>query len=578
MKDANTTPEKELTGYPSIDKPWLKYYSEEAINAPLPECTIYEYLWANNKDHLDDVALIYFGRKITYRKLFENIDRAAEAFKSLGVESGDIVAMALPNVPENIYCMYAINKLSAIADMIDIRSKGDVLKDYLNESASKVAVACDLFADNIFAIKSDTCLKNVVVISPFDSIIEPIRTVLKLKSKKINLPKYAMFWTRFIKEGSCAIGEIVGKSHNTACVFHTSGTTGRSKGVMLTNKCFNAMAVMYKYSGMEFSSGDIFMNQVPTFIPYNEILATHLPLSLHMSIKMLPDYQPNKFSKNISKLRPNHVVASPADWNNLLENEKLLASDLSFLKTLASGGDTMVIKNKLQINKLVQERGCHFKIMEGYGMTEIGSAACTNPPQCDIIGSIGIPLPLNSFCIYDNENEIELTYGKTGEICMNGPTVMKGYFNNESETNATLKQHKDGKVWLHSGDLGHMDENGCVYIDGRMKRIIVCYDGMKISPFEVERAILKCSNVQACCVVGKFDKTHNSGKIPVAYIVLLNPDNNSLEEIKAICKSELSEKYLPKTYVLIDELPLTQNGKVDYRELEKMAEGYSGSE
>ncbi len=171
---------KVITGYPLIDKPWLKHYSGEAINAPLPECTIYEYLWENNKDHLDDMAIVYFNRKITYRKLFENIEKTANAFRSLGIKCGEIVTIALPNSPENIYCLYALNKIGAIADIIDLRSKGDSLIHYLSESSARFAVICDMFCNNFFNISDKTKIKRFIVVSPFDSLSAVVRRLMRI--------------------------------------------------------------------------------------------------------------------------------------------------------------------------------------------------------------------------------------------------------------------------------------------------------------------------------------------------------------------------------------------------------------
>lgn len=570
MNNTHTT-EKELTGYPSLDKPWLKYYSEEAINAPLPEYTIYEYLWENNKDHLDDIALIYWGRKITYGKLFENIDKTASAFSAIGVKEGEIVVVALPNTPENIYCVYALNKLGAVADMVDLRSKGDTLVHYLNESDARFAVICDLFAENVLEIVENIHIEKWIVSSPFDSLLAPLRTLMKLKSGEINLTKNVVFWKQFLNDTPLYDTKVQAHAQDIACIFHTSGTTGFPKGVMITNQNFNAMTVEYRHSGMAFSDGEFFLNQVPPFLAYGTILAIHLPLVLRMCINLLPDYQPSQFAKNVSRHKPNHVIASPADWRNFLEDSRSLAKDFSFLNTMASGGDAMNTKDKLSINTLVKNRGGHYKIMEGYGMTEIGSAACTNLPQCDVVGSVGVPLPLNTLCVFDNDNDCELPYGKSGEICMTGPTVMKGYYKNQTETDNVLKKHDDGKLWLHSGDIGHMDENGCVYIDGRLKRIIIRHDGMKISPRVIEQIIMREESITTCCVVGKSDTEHGHGQVPVAFIVLNERKPQSVEKVEAICKSELRENYIPSEYIIVEKLPLTPNGKVDYRKLEEMA-------
>lgn len=563
--------EKNLTGYPSIDKPWLKYYSEEAINAPLPEGTAYEYLFEKNKDALSDTALIYFKRKISYGKMFEYIDKVAEAFHSLGIKKNDIVALALPNIPENIYCIYGLNKLGAIADMIDLRSKGDTLLHYLKESEATIAVICTLFAENTFEILSQTNIKKLIVISPFDSLYAPLRFLMKRKADTLNMPNCAMDWKAFMKLAGKKTST-AGETDDVACIFHTSGTTGLPKGVMMSNGAFNAMAVHVKGSGLKFNYGEIMMNQVPPFLAYNSLCATHMPLALHMKIIMLPEYRPDRFATNIIKLKPNCAIAGPADWNNFLEKSTLPNKpfDLSYLVSLISGSDAMTQKSKDAVNTIVKNHGCKEAVLEGYGMTEIGSAACANMPQHNVDISVGIPLPFNNFCIYDNESEQELPYGEIGEICMSGPTVMKGYYKMPEETTYVLRKHKDGILWLHSGDLGYINEDGNIYLEGRLKRIIIRHDGIKVSPFNLEKTIMKHKNVSACCVVGSFDKKHKMGQVPVAFIVLKDNNDATIAEVKRICEQEQSSNYLPQDYKVIKALPLTPNGKIDYRALEQM--------
>lgn len=290
---------------------------------------------------------------------------------------------------------------------------------------------------------------------------------------------------------------------------------------------------------------------------------------------MLPTYEPNKFAENIMKYKVNHVVAGPADWNNIREKKKTL-KDLSFLKTLASGSDLMDVNHKDEVNAQVKSHGCSFSVIEGYGQTEGGCADSTNLPQCNIRGSVGIPLPKMTFCIYDNEANKELKYNEEGEICICGPTVMKEYYNNEEATKNTLKLHEDGRIWLHTGDLGKINKDGVIFLAGRLKRIIIRHDGIKISPFKIEEIIKKNEAVENCCVVGIEDKENGRGAIPIAHIVLKSKHELNNEEIllniKKVCKEELEEKYLPKDYVLHEKLPLTKVGKINYRELEKINE------
>ena len=569
----NKTP----TGYPSIDKPWLKFYSEEAINAPLPEGSIYEYLYEHNKHALDDTALSYFGRKYSFRDMFRQIDLTADSFASIGVRKGNIVDLLLPNTPENIFCIYALNKLGAIADMIDLRAKGDDLLHYLNESGASVAVICDLFEDNVYDVLSRTNIKTCVVGSPFDSMPTALKAGLKLNNARKRIgkkrPKCVISWNQFMKKGVPAGRVPVGTTDDVACIFHTSGTTGASKGVMLTNLNFNAMHTHVSLSGLRAVPGETFFNQVPPFLAYNALSAMHDPLAQHLTLIVRPDYRPDIFGANINKFKPNQAMAGPADWTNLYEYTKSKGEpiDYSFLTSCISGSDSLAQPLKDDINKLLLESGAHSRILEGYGMTEIGAAACINLPQRYVNGSVGIPLPFNTFCAYDNEGEKELPYGEIGEICMSGPTVMKGYYHNPDETTHALRKHADGIIWLHSGDIGYISKDGDVFLQGRLKRVIVRHEGFKVSPFQLESTMLSHPNVHSCCVVGAPDTEHGTGQIPIAFVVIKNEDVATIPEVRKQCESTFSERYWPAEYRIIDKIPLTSNGKVDYRKLEEMA-------
>lgn len=565
------------TGYPSIDKPWLKYYSEEAINAPVPEMSICEWIKEQNNGKENDIAFRYLNYSLSFKNLFRQIDIASCAFAGIGVKKGDIVTVALPNIPENVITIYALNRIGAIANLIDLRCQGDDLVRHYNEVNSTVAVVCDMFLKNTLSIKSRVNLEHIIVASPYDHLPLLFSFFLKrkyniLSKETSDIEKWKTFITNTVKNKVPAVKM---NANDTACILHTSGTTGESKGVMLSNHCFNAMSIQYKYGYGYFQPGDSFLNQVPPFLAYSAILAIHIPLSLHLKMIMLPEYRPDKFAENMIKYKANHVAAGPADWANFLNNNSVKKHDLSFIYTLGSGGDAMRIDAKRAVNELIAEHGCKSRIMEGYGTTEVGSAACTNLRQCDVEGSVGIPLPKMTFCIWDVNRQCELPYREKGEICISGPTVMNGYYNKKEETNAVLRDHGNGIFWLHTGDMGYIDENGCVFLDGRMKRIIIQFNGMKINPYEIEKVLLKEEMVKECCVVGANDTKHGTGAVPIAFIVA-DPSNElkpkELEKrITELCQKELVERYRPAEFRFIDQLPLTPNGKIDYRTLEKTA-------
>lgn len=558
--------EHSVTGYPSKDKPWLKYYTTEAINDVIPTGCIYDQLRLNSQKNMDLKAITYFSKKITYKKLLKNIDEVACSFAGLGVKKGDIVNVALPNIPENVYILYGLNKIGAIANFIDLRSKGDSLLHYFTETTAEVAVVCDIFADNVSEILDKTSIKSVVLVSPYDSLPIPARVMLKRKKIYKDNNKY-ITWKCFLKNKSMDCVS-VGASEDIAVILHTSGTTGTPKGVMLTNHVFNAMANQVKDCGMVYKRGERFLNQVPPFLAYNVISALNDPLSLGLQVVLLPQYQPEKFSDNIYKYRINHAIAGPADWKSFLNNKKVLKRKYLFLKTLISGSDK-IGEDKEKINELLNKCGCKEKILEGYGMTEVGAGAVMNLPHINMSESVGIPLKNEVVSIFDSETGQELKYNETGEICISGDTLMRGYYNNPIETSNAMRKHDDGTVWLHTGDLGYMDDDGCLYLVGRMKRIIVRYDGIKVSPYSLEKVILESGMVKECCVVGVPDIERGYGQVPIAYVVLKNKSTDTIGKIREICEVQLSEKYRPKEYREISSLPLTGNGKVDYMKLSR---------
>ena len=568
---------KHPTGYPSIDKPWLKYYSEEAINAPLPECTIYEYLMENNRDFPEDIAILYLGRKIKYGELFRQIDRTADAFSALGVKPGEIVTVALPSIPEALYVVYALNKIGAVSNMIHPLAGEKEILHYLNEVRSEVAV---LFEGTYSIIKDSigqTRVKHAIVVSAGESLPVGIKQLYFLKTPRAELSKPSVFqsWRDFLAGGKGSAATNNQKDpHTMALISHTGGTTGEPKGVMLSDYSINSV-IWQIACELEYDRQEINMAVLPPFVNYSLVDGMLAPLAFGFQLVLIPDYRPEKFDQYVKTYRPNHLMASiPAYYEPLLHNERLAAMDLSCLKHIYYGGDKMGADTEQAVNKLLKSRGAQYPLAKGLGSTEMVSAATVTYEEINLPESSGIPLVKIVCKIVEPETNQEMTYNRQGEICMTGPSLMLGYYNNQAATDAIVKTHEDGRRWLHTGDLGYINEDGALFVTGRIKRLVMTKgaDGnvTKMFPDRIEAALNQHPAVELCCVVGIPDEKRIN--YPKAFVVTKPgmTENEALtEELLHLCRDQLPAYMVPDEIEYRRDLPRTPRGKIDYRELER---------
>lgn len=572
--------EKKPTGYPSIDKPWLKYYSEEAINAPLPECTIYEYLWESNKDHLDDVALIYFGRKITYGQLFKNIETTAKAFSVLGIKEGDIVTICSVTTPEIIYAFYALNRLGAVSNMVDPRTSTEGIKHYIEEVNSKLVITIDVALPKIEKAIVGTKAEKIISVSPYNSLPTVKKIIVnalgQLRGNSIKLPANGISWNKFI--GGSVEPRYATYKKNTCCVIvHTGGTTGTPKGVMLSNDNLNCVAINCQYCDSNYERNKIFLNFMPPFLAYGIVNGLHMIFAQGMTNVIIPNMREGELPKLINKYQPTHFLGAPNHYMSLIETNALKPNSLKKLCIAGIGADTLNSNLEKEINEYLYRYGYKVGLMKGYGMTEVSAAATGNNYKTNKIGSVGIPFVKNIMSAFNPDTNEECKYNERGEICINTPTKMLGYYNMTEETNMVIKKHADGSKWVHSGDIGYVDEDGVFFIEGRVKRMIIRFDGFKVFPAQIENIILKSNIISNCSTVGVTDRTKAHGMLPIVFVVLKTDINKqkAKKDLFELCKAELPEYAQPIDFIFIDELPLTPIGKVDYRKLEEIANTFN---
>lgn len=562
-----------MTGYASLDKPWLKYYNENNIELERENCTAYCFMRKHNINNLESISINYMNNSLTYKDMLNKIDEVTKSLVKLNIKKGDIVTLITANIPENIYLFYALNRIGAVAIMADPRLKEEELTEIITSTNSKNVFAIDTFMNKkvVDTIKTHTNVNNIVLISPLESLKKNklMKKTFDYKSNKIKKETNAMLWNEFLDMGyNVRFNEENLDENLPALMVRTGGTTGKPKTVILSNKNLNEMALQHSLGEYNFNKKDKFLNFLPPFIAYGLCCATHMPLVLGLEVILIPKFSAKIFPKLLRKYNPNVVFAGPILYEKLMNNRKTKNYDLSSLKIPVSGGDTMNKNLEIEINDYFKRNNCNHKIGQGYGMTEVSSSACYSKENSYTLGSVGIPLINNVIAIFDPTTLEEKLFGEEGEICIKTDTSMIGYLNNDEETNKVIKTHGDGSKWIHTGDIGKMNSNGNLFVVGRMKRIIVS-NGSKIFPSSIEEIITKNKDVESCVVVGKPDKKYRS--VPVAHIVLKNDkvDKDKLIiELESAIKKQLPDFYLPYEYIFRKNMPLTSIDKIDYVSLE----------
>ena len=554
-----------------IKTPWAKYYKKEDLKLKVPDISMYEALKEVVLKYESRTAINYFGKKLSYREFLNLIDKAALAFRSQGVRRGDIVTICMPNTPEAMIAFYAINKIGAISNMIHPLSGEIEIKEYLTSTNSVMLVMIDVCYDKVKNIIKDTSVYKTIVVSARDSM--PFFTGLGYQISqgfKIKGPTKSeayLYWNDFLKKASGYnnLLDIKISRDDPAVILHSGGTTGKPKGIILSNGNFNALTEQAKIVFNDVEVGDRVLGIMPIFHGFGLGVSTIGPFILGCELIMVPQFNAKKFDKLLEKYKPNVIFGVPTLYEALAgtKNDYL---DLSGLKYAISGGDSLSRNLIKRVNDYLSSHNAKIKISQGYGMTESLAAVALSYGDAYREDSIGIPFPGNYIKIVTPETQEEVPYGEDGEICISGPTVMLGYLDNEKETNEMLQIHKDGMIWLHTGDIGMMDSNGILYYKQRLKRLIIS-SGYNIYPSHIEEVIEGHPSVLKCSVIGI--PHPYKVEVPKAFIVLKN-DYNPLTvkaSIKEYCKKNLASYAIPKEFEFRKSLPKTLIGKVDFKKL-----------
>lgn len=559
----------------SVKTPWYPFMGEVPAHLNYFKGSMYDMVADVAAKHPKYVAFDFMGKSTNYRKMVEMIEVCAKSLKTIGVRKGDCVTIAMPNCPQAIYMFYAINMIGGIASMVHPLSSEKEIEFYLNESKSVTVITLDQFYGKIEAIRQNTQIVNVVLARIKDELAQPLKTGYMItegrKIAKIPADAPVIWWNDFLKLSSaCFYNYKVARDDNDpAVILYSGGTTGTTKGIVLTNRNFNALASQIIATNPMFAPGDRMLAAMPVFHGFGLGVCIHSMLANGGRCVLVPRFTAKSYSKLISKYKCNFIAGVPTLYEALLRLPNMNKADLSFLKGVFSGGDSLSIELKKKFDKFLADHKASIAIREGYGTTECVTASCLTPITEAKEGSIGIPFPDTYYKIVKPDTDEELPYGEEGEIVLAGPTVMAGYYGKEEETARTLRKHADGMTWLYTGDLGSMDEQGFIYFKGRIKRMIIT-SGYNVYPAQLENILDAHEKVQMSCIIGVPDsyKMHK-----VKAFVMLKPgveaSDATKDELLAYCRKHIAKYAMPYDIEFRPELPKTLVGKVAYRKLEE---------
>ena len=559
----------------TVKTPWYPYTEGVPVHLEYFKGSMFDMVASVAARYPNYVAFDFMGKSTTYAKMIKKIEQCAQALKTIGIRKGDCVTIAMPNCPQAIYMFYAINLIGGIASMVHPLSSEKEIEFYLNESNSITVITLDQFYGKIEAIRKNTGIVNVILARIKDELAQPLKTGYMItegyKIAKIPDDAPVIRWKDFMKLSKCCFYnyKIERDDNDPAVILYSGGTTGTTKGIMLTNRNFNALAEQVIATNPMFKPGDKMLAAMPVFHGFGLGVCIHTMLAKGGRCVLVPRFTPKSYSKLITKNRCNFIAGVPTLYEAMLRLPNMENADFSHLKGVFSGGDSLSIELKKKMDKFLADHKATIKVREGYGTTECVTACCLTPVKLQKEGSIGIPFPDTYFKIVKPDTDEELPYGEEGEIVLSGPTVMLGYYNKPEETAKTLRRHADGLTWLYTGDLGCMDDQGFVYFRGRIKRMIVT-SGYNVYPAQLENILDAHEKVQMSCIIGVPDP-YKMQKVK-AFVMLrpgYEPTQETKDELLAYCRKYIAKYAMPYDIEFRNELPKTLVGKVAYRVLEE---------
>lgn len=562
---------------------WSEHHGKDNFIPEYPDCSMFTFMEQTKNRHPDFYALEFQNNRMTFSEMFEQIELIAQSLLANGVKKGDYVSVVAPNTPQAVNMVYAINRIGAIANMIHPLLSQSEIKQLVENVNSKVLLTFDLVYPKFAEIEwTSPCNPIMIIAHISDALPFYLRPIYRLKAEKkiaYNPSHTTIEWKEFLKKGKMRKEPLPvddGKGEDVAVILYSGGTTGLPKGVMLQNFAFNAMAVQsseIKPLDTKDTAGKRVLALMPVFHGFGLAMCIHVMLSFGCHLFLVPKFDYKACAKLIFKKKLSYIYAVPALYEALSRTEEIETADLSFMEMVAVGGDKCDKKLITRMNNYLEKGNSNARIIDAYGLTETVSGSIMNPFFALKEDSIGIPFPDNEVKIVKIGTQEEVPCGEDGEICITGPTRMLGYYNNEEETAKVLQKHADGKIWVHTGDIGCMDKDGYIFYGQRYSRMIIVA-GNNVYPTQIEKVINQCDSVNTSCVIGVTGKAATQKIIAVVQPTSMDADFNAIrKEIMELCEKNVADYARPQEIVFREEMPKTAMGKVSFKKLIEEMEG-----
>jgi long-chain acyl-CoA synthetase len=547
--------------------PWLRFYGDVPETIDYPRISLYEALRRSATIRPDATAVDFLGSTLTYRELSEAVDRCAGALAAHGLGQGDRLTISMPTSPQGVIAFYAAGKLGAVASLIHPLSTPAEIEGYLSMSNSRIALTLNAFYGSFAEVRERTPLETLILakISDYLPRLKKLGFWATRGRKMPPVPGDAevIWWSELMSGGNEDVAMAPVDTEDLAAILYSGGTTGTPKGIMLSHRNFVSEAEQLA-AWVHLDEQDVVLAALPIFHGFGLAALVNAPLLHGAKVVMVPQFSPKIVADLLRTKRPTLTAGPPTLFEALASDPSLQKADLSSLRAAFSGADTLQEPVRERFEQLVSDRGGTVRLLEGYGLTEAVTAIMGMPLHERRPKSIGVPFPDMLAKICEPGTTDSRPPGEEGEICVSGPPVMMGYLDNPEATAEALKEHADGRTWLHTGDIGRMDADGFFFFTSRLKRMIKS-SGFNVYPAQVEAVLYEHPAVAEACVVGIPDE--RQGEKVKAFVVVEAGTDPSPELARALidhCQADLIKWSCPREVEFLPELPKTKVGKVDY--------------